>query len=999
MFSGKNSLRKERFEDDTLSFHDMTISEVSSMTKIPSKCPTCRLEFPSINQMKNHKASAHPTPSKPPGPPMKAKDNKKKTPVRPVKTPVVILDDDRDKAEKTASPKLPGQGSAEVMSKWINGEARASQIASALTAKGGAKSASVAGDKDCQDWSKLGARPKVRDEARPKSREITLNESASLLENVEVRSNNSGPRVSTMRVFPPEVDAFPILGEGEGWTLRQRQPLIEPEPEKTKRERERYEDESSSNGGKKLDERSTPEEVRANTSRATANPRNLDNELAHAQDNNQGFGPDTQELMDVEFDSQSVGWDIEGHNVNLISMSNTNTNASVATQQQQLSIGDGLLSTNEQEWLNSATFSTIPPSPEGERNTQDTHGTQDTQDVEYGEGTEDLLFFKNAKIEELTVRLEEQMSNNLDHAVKVGELENKISELQAGVTHYRDIAEQLNSNAATNASKMHEELERYKHDASERADEVKIKIVELASLRSELERIKIQLDEKEVIAQSAIIELNSVKTESKQAMNQIKDHVEGVEARAQADMEKAMKTEEDLKKKYEELEGKQRAQIERLTAINKKALSDMGKMQAQYQEIAEVKAALVRAQGEKELEKLRADSEAAKAAKADDMLKKLEVIMKDTQDEKSKKENTNSALLNKIKLLTRQIPCERLECDFSCGKDHNCGTPTYRPRRRSRSRNGQDSSVPTTANLASAAGVPVERMSRLVSHQASVLNANANNDSTPATQTPRLPPRPRLSSYSGTGVEICRNFHYQKVCIRGRNCKYAHELIPANALQQTQEQDRQDRQQAIANRQAQAQGGSRAFNNAMAGIQSQPAPKTRSRSNGRQWVDYPPPEYHPDHPDYARIMAMRNNDNMGNSNNSNIANITNTAQMPAGNATGQSSTGASSVLTPGPQTVRPVLTSKPLPRSTSSATTRVNSASSEIEARRTIKETLDQQASAQAQLNALRDDSWRNAMDNMLNLVNRAFPNTPGERTPSRTSENPNKEMSKKKDQ
>ena len=938
------------------------------MTKIPSKCVICKLEFPSMNQMKVHKAAAHPTPSKPPGPPMKAKEAKKKTPVRNVKTPVVT---GGETVETTASPKLPASGSAEVMSNWINGAARASQIAAALAAGSGSEAAK---DDSCQDPRSTGARPKS-------APTVTLDESVSLLENAEVNISNAssvaapGPRVSTLTVFPPEMEAVPLLDEGSGWILRPRQAMIEPEPEKGKRTRERYEDDSSSVGGKKLDERSTPEEVRANTSRATANPRNLDSQLANSEDNTPGF-LNTQEVMEVEFDSQSVEWDIEGHNVKLVSRSEAGPSANNTTADTaqlsvhdtaQLSVQSRMMSTAEQNWMSSNTFSTIPPSPV--RN-------EAQQDNDYGgdRDTHDLIYFKNAKIEELTMRLEEQMSNNQDHLETVGTLENKISELQAGVTHYRTIAEKLNTNAAESCSKLQDEVDKLKREVEEKNDEVKVKRVEIDSIRSELNRLKIHANEKEAIAESAALEVESVKAESLEAMNQIHAEVIRIEAKAKADMEKAAQVEAELIAKYEKLEGEKRAQIERLTAINKKALNDMGKMQAQYQEIADIKAALVKAEGDRDLERLRADSEAAKAAKSDEMLKNLEAIMKDTQEEKAKKENTNSALRHKIKIMTSQIPCEKSECDFSCGKDHHCGTPTYRPRRRSRSRNNRDdSNVPTTANLASQAGVTVERMEQLVQSQTAANAQGACALDPKTSQNPRMPPKPRMLNSSG--VEICRNFHYQKICVRGPTCRYAHELIPANRMKDIN----------LENRPQLQQGGGRVFNQAVAGVQrqqqtqqaqaAQTGARPRSRSTGRPAnADYMTPHYHWDHPDYERIMAMRSN----------------SVAQPAGNANGQRP-GASPVQNNQPQNIRPTLTDRPLlPRPRTQST----SAASETEARMNIRDSMEQQASASAQARALRDNSWRNAMDNVLNLVSRAYTESPEVRTPSRTSSASTKEPS-----
>ena len=137
-----------------------------------------------------------------------------------------------------------------------------------------------------------------------------------------------------------------------------------------------------------------------------------------------------------------------------------------------------------------------------------------------------------------------------------------------------------------------------------------------------------------------------------------------------------------------------------------------------------------------------------------------------------------------------------------------------------------------------------------------------------------------------------------------------------------------------------------------------------------------------------------NNTNPGQGQNSNSNNV-------AGNANGQG-VGANSAQVNVPQsqpqsTIRPVLTSRPqlLP---SRSRTISASVDSETEARRMVRDSLEQQASAQAQARALRDSSWKNAMDNMVNLVSRAYTNSPGERTPSRSSST-DRDSSGKKDQ
>ena len=411
---------------------------------------------------------------------------------------------------------------------------------------------------------------------------------------------------------------------------------------------------------------------------------------------------------------------------------------------------------------------------------------------------------------------------------------------------------------------------------------------------------------------------------------------------------------------FQKIEGERRAEIERIQAVSKSNLREMRQMQderkqmqVQNNEINEIRAALVKAQGEKELEKL-------KAEKADDMLKKLEEILKDTQEQKLAKETRIAALENKIKLMYRDLPCDRKDCDMSCGKDHHCGTPTIKPRRRSRSRRGSESeTVPTVANLATQAGTSVEKMQKLVDDQAA-----------------RLPPKPptRTQLDKNTGVELCRNFHYGQVCFRGVTCRYAHELVPANAMNKPQPQNPE---------------GGRAFARAMNIVQKQPQPQNhsrpRARSTGRS---YPLPAYNRAHPDYEWVMEQRAR-----------AGITdpyqqqqqNQVQEGAGNEQEQGRE-ATSAPHSQPQSsaqlgARPKTSQLPRPRAVSmSVAPSSNSASSELEARRMIHQSLTQQSSTTAQVMALKDDKWKNTMDNVLSFVSKAYPSQAGEKNLSRNS-------------
>ena len=948
---------------------NMISDKVESMTKgQPTKCPVCSLELPSITAMKAHRSSAHPTPSKPPGPSNKTKEMMKKigTPARANKnasgaagavtistTPVRVnnTDDQKSLAESSASPKLSEtpSTSAGVMSRWMQGATRSNKIGDALANKS-----------DNKDKDKV--KPKVDYDKIEVVAVETLNESINLLEDAHVTIRDStvapGPRVSTMTFYPPNMEAVPLLDESGSWILRQSMtdPTLEEqeqefkEPEKPKRARERYEDDRS-HDGKKLDEKSTPEEIRANVSVRTADPRNLSRDLLSTQEVMENM--ETMESMEFgsqdHLNIQSAEWDIEGHNVKLVDASATNTEAQ----------SERPMSAMEQDWMVSDSFSTIPPSPP--RDSQNTEDSQETQGNygNYGEDTENVVYFKNAKIEELEVRLEEALSNNQDNDEKIGSLENQVSDLTESVKHYRGLAEKINENAATNCSKLMADAELHKKELEEQAEKLQMARAEKESMKNEMERLRAELAEKMMIINTAATEVENVKAESMDAMRQIQAHVERIESEAEEDKRKANQVEEELKAKYDKLEGEKRAEIERISAVSKKALGEIKVMQeerkqmmTQSNEITGVKAALVKAQGEVNLEKLKAEKAEDMVKNKDDMLKKLEDILKDTQEQKLVKENRISTLENKIKLMYRDLPCDRPDCDKSCGKDHHCGTPSIRTgRRRSRSRkNSENEKVPTVANLASQAGTTVEKMQQLVNEQAA-----------------RLPPKPpvKKNTHENSGnVAICKNFHYAQLCIRGDLCRFAHDLVPAYAM---------------AGRPQIAEGGGRVFTQAMNNVQNQPQPqpRPRSKSTGRQ---YPVPAYNKGHPDYAWIMEQR-------------AKASNTAQpqqqqpqQAPGNGTEQS-VGVTSAQVHQPQSVRPKL-STPRKRTVSmSVPASGNSASSDnLEARRLIHQSLNQQASTTAQMTAMKDNKWRETMTRTLNLVSRAYPSQAGGRTPSRNS-------------
>ena len=1023
---------KERLGITLSRDNTMTISDsvrYSTMAKI-SVCTVCQMKFPSINAMKTHKSQAHPTPAKPPGRPAGSQNKPKE--VMKTCAPATMNKDtgNTDKsnnmnevinipneaagagtsamamAESTASPKLSNNSSSEVMRSWINGATRSNQIGAALAAK------------VKQDGNKTPASVATASASNSRT-EATLEESINLLDE---RSPAPAPQVSTLRLWPPEMEAIPILEEGGAFNLRQRQSLIESEPEKPKRLRERYEDDTNSTSGKKLDERSTPEDVRANASHMTANPRNLSRDFLNTQEvlevefggENDTPAFESQEDMDVQMDDiqvdniQNASWDIEGHNVRLISNSTGLTVDN--TNREEISVRD-TMTASEINWMTSATFSTLPPSP-----SRHDQGQGRENEGQYGEGNEDLVYLKDARIDELTVRLEEALSKNQDSEELVGNLESKVSELQADIKHYRDMAEKVNSNAAENCSKLQADVDRLRRESESKSEAIDIKKAELVSMNSMIEKYRMEINEKKLAAETATLELEAIKAESIEAMKQVQREVARIEKQAKADVEKAEKAEAEALARQaeavarqEKMEGERRAESERAAAAHRRTLGELKQLheekkqmhaqlqaqQSQCNEVTELKAALVKAQGEKDLEAEKRKLEKMKADKADEMVKRMEDILKDAQEEKAKKEVRNSALEHKIKIMKRQAPCDKPECDMSCGQDHHCGTPVYRSRRRSRSRNFRATSapdmetVPTVANLATSANVPTEKMQQLVDQQGQSQGQSQAQAQAQA-QAPRLPPRPNNRTQStGGGVEICRNFHYYDMCVRGAHCKFAHELIPANALhliQQGQPQSPQQRPQL-------QQGGGRAFTQAVNSVQKQaqqnPAPKQRSRSGSAPRTGNRPfviPHYNRNHPDYEWAVERYG-----------LASQMPQVAMPAGNANGQSS-GASAVQNSVPQVqvIRPKLSqaqaqaqAQPQPAAPASipAASTPAASSGNLEARRTVSNAISQQASNQARMNALKDSTWKSSMDNVLSMVAKAYrPNSAEEKTPSRNS-------------
>ena len=96
----------------------------------------------------------------------------------------------------------------------------------------------------------------------------------------------------------------------------------------------------------------------------------------------------------------------------------------------------------------------------------------------------------------------------------------------------------------------------------------------------------------------------------------------------------------------------------------------------------------------------------------------------------------------------------------------------------------------------------------------------------------------------------------------------------------------------------------------------------------------------------------------------NRANNLSNPAMVSGNATEQSH-GASAAQKVEPQVVKPQLMR---PRAASSSV-----ASDALEARRTVQETMAQQASNQARMRGLKNKAWKESLDSVVNLISNTY--------------------------
>ena len=767
------------------------------------------------------------------------------------------------------TPRTPSAaGSPTVMNNWINGATRSNEIGAAIARS--------------RDTPRTGIEP-----VPPEERTNTLDDSVSLLQDAEIQIDPASPFLTTMRMFPPTLQVTPASEAGE-WIVTQggigaedRAP--EPEPEKAKRSRERYPDEVTDDI-KKTDDKKTPEAMRP--------VRRLEGELQQAQ------GLETLEIIDMEFNSvevETVEWNTgtEGQSQ---SPSQASTQASTQPSESQdsgatLKSGD-LMTPLEREWFSSDNFESIPHEQDyGQEQDQEQMDTAPVDSLELQEAEHERSERNTSLINELRNKLEESESRRQDYWEEMQRLEAEISDLKEEAMRNNNLAQ---SHRATMA----------------RANQAEMRVAELTDILKEKQD---EMNEYQSLAERKM-------QEAGKKYSELVAQTENSTAKAVLDKDAEIK----------KLEGEMRAEVQRLRAINTKAVNEIKALNTSNAVITELKTNLVKVEAERDMEKF-------KAQKAQEAADKMENISRGAQQEKAQRDQRIEELEHRIKTMARQLPCGRENCDMSCGRDHHCGQGGGRNRSRNRGQRRNHSAgpappIPTVANLADAAGCSNDAMQQVVNG----VVQDQNNRLPPHPRNSNLPPRPPKGKKDWK-VGLCHDFHYFKLCPRGDQCKNAHELVGANIV-------------------ARARDGTQP----RVPQPSQPsAPNPRARSAGRQ---LPAPAVNPDHPWFRQ----------------------NNSAAQAGNVNGQRP-GAAAVLPSVPQPLQPLQSAgqpprpqlsgasaqgpfAPRPRSFSEA------ASGDAAARQTVRESMDHQASAGAQIKAMRTQAWKDTLDNAFGVSATVFP-------------------------
>ena len=390
-----------------------------------------------------------------------------------------------------------------------------------------------------------------------------------------------------------------------------------------------------------------------------------------------------------------------------------------------------------------------------------------------------------------------------------------------------------------------------------------------------------------------------------------------------------------------------REEIEKAKAESRLMVSETKKLQVSNNLVMELKTKLIKAESERDLEKLRAEKAMKAEGQALESQKKLEKILEAAQVEREEKDTRIKNLENRNCSLVRKLPCGKEDCLRDCGREHHCGVGnTGRSRHRNR-RRVSEGEIPTVQNLADMAGAPLEEMQQVVD------SVNLQG---------RRPPHPRDRSNSKSRdqkpwkVIPCPDYHYRKLCPRGNQCKNAHILYGAKQVSK-----------------GHGNGGMNYDNLRPANYN---APKLK----------FPQPDYHPEHPHYEWAMRLRAQSERNRA--IRDANIEASRQQASGNGNGQlmgppsvqdlpqarSSTQHQAMNSPSltqdqasgsdPTVTQDQRFQSELyrPRSFSEV------ASGSVAARATIQSTMRQMSSSREQLDAM-DEEWKREMDQAFNRL------------------------------
>ena len=343
------------------------------------------------------------------------------------------------------------------------------------------------------------------------------------------------------------------------------------------------------------------------------------------------------------------------------------------------------------------------------------------------------------------------------------------------------------------------------------------KLKEVICDKEELYNIVTELEDKLAVSQS---NLEGAKTDLKSLTGQHKSQIEAAE--------KAVQTERQ----------KEEAEIRKLTFDLKQTEARVKRGQSDLKDIltqhSDARVEIAKLNGEVKAERL-------KTAEGAKTIARLELFVRNAQEDRVHKDQQIAGLEHRLKALTKKLPCDIVNCGGRCDKEHHCGEHLEEI-----PRSPVAAAAPTMENLAAQTNLSLEQIMSIVKLAKMAPGVNNgggggggfNNRSRKTSRKPR----------PGYIVERCKFYFNPEigVCPYGEECWNSHQEVSLVSAQDA----------ARANRQGQGQEAQRTFSESR-------VPKVSSKFT---------PAYHPSHPNYRA----------------------NSAQQPAGNERGQMS-GATSV--------------------------------------------------------------------------------------------------------